>query len=54
MTNYEKIKAMSIDEMTEWLANFDSCVFCSTNCPDNVQGCNECFQQWLESESEEE
>lgn len=54
MNNFEKIKAMSIDEMAEWLANFDSCVFCGISCPDNVQGCDECFQLWLEQESEEE
>ena len=55
MTNYEKIKAMSAEEMalmlmavyTHKLNIIDKdklCIFC------DKQVCNECVQQWLESE----
>ena len=55
MTNYEKIKAMSAEEMALMLMavythklniidNGELCMFC------NKRACNECVQQWLESE----
>lgn len=55
MNNYEKIKAMSAEEMALMLMavythklniidNGELCIFC------NKRACNECVQQWLESE----
>jgi len=51
MTNYEKIKAMSVEEMAELLDSFSSCGRCRRNG-------NNCFptfntQTWLESEVDE-
>lgn len=48
MTNYEKVKQMSIDEMAYTLmcpydADGDTC----------VDNCIECTRQWLEKEAEE-
>lgn len=45
ITNFEKIKAMDIDEMAEWLNTIadDICIPCTT----------EAMKQWLESEVRE-
>lgn len=50
MTNFEKIKNMDIDEMTEFLAEKFKCVDCEC-----VYNCNSCLfytKQFLESEAE--
>lgn len=47
MTNYEKIKNMSIDEMAEYLSY--RMVFTCTASDECVE-CNQCFRKWLESE----
>ena len=54
MTNYEKIKNMTIDEMSKLLCHRDrDC----KNCPcDNTYYCNKeikMFKKWLESEAKE-
>ena len=57
MTNYEKIKQMTIDEMAEFIKHCD----CETSCAFEVAcwygdkdcDCNNGIKQWLESESEE-
>lgn len=51
MTNYEKIKAMSIEEMADFLESIQSCSRCRRNG-------NDCFpswnaMKWFESEAEE-
>lgn len=51
MNNFEKIKAMDIDEMAEWLNKIE----CNEDCCRDWN-CNECvngFKQWLESEVRE-
>lgn len=55
MNNFEKIKAMSIEEMEEFISNV-----CQINmniaCSDSLCGdihCLEHLKQWLESEVEE-
>lgn len=56
MTNYEKIKNMSIDEMADFIDN-DNCCAC---CIYAYKGCSlskDCrngIRQWLESEAEQE
>ena len=55
MTNYEKIKNMSVEEMAEWLqGGINECNCCSYRlsfgCPDT---CIYGIKQWLESEVEE-
>ena len=56
MNNYQKIKAMSIDEMARWLYEFNDdslCQYCNGCDKENEElGCEEYFKQWLESESE--
>ena len=52
MTNYEKIKAMDIDELANLLDSCGSCGFCiyrgrPEEC--NVQSCENGVRKWLES-----
>ena len=56
MTNYEKIKAMSIDEMAEYFLtkSFDPCDITNFPVVDCDAGCDKCIRKWLESEVEEE
>lgn len=54
MTNYEKIKAMDIDELAKLLDSCGSCGFCicrenEEEC--NVQSCENGTRKWLESEA---
>ena len=56
MTNYERIKAMSVEEVAKELAKDSACEFCKMR---DEQSCDRitCEQgiiQWLESEVEEE
>ncbi len=54
MNNFEKIKAMSIDEMAEFIAeniNCGSCCLTDTACSVDLE-CDEVVKQWLETESE--
>lgn len=54
-TNYERIKAMSIDEMAEFLMLQNKCFKCvNLNLPicKSEHICNVGIKQWLESESE--
>lgn len=60
-TNYDRIKAMSIEEMAVWLHNMTSTYFCDEYCPmrnsDDVNCCDDCdaaHKKWLESEVQEE
>lgn len=57
MTNFEKIKAMSVKEMASFLSEelnlvCDSCPVINT-CTTNDNGCRANLQRWLESEVEE-
>ena len=56
MTNYEKIKAMTIDEMAEFLTKITAnyCIYCplQKNCENQDISCRGSIQQWLESEEE--
>ena len=56
MTNYEKIKAMSVEEMAELFGRF-SCLACpvSLECEKEVIGrtCDELVEEWLLQEAEE-
>ena len=50
MTNYERIKQMSIEEMASY--------FCigGLSCPPSYcrdSKCSECFKKWLESEADD-
>ena len=58
MTNYDRIKNMSIDEMAEWLDKTTSCTYCCARqiCDNgNYVGamCYKAFKKWLESEVEQ-
>lgn len=63
MTNADKIKRMDIDELAEFLmkiscTNSPSCMMIDEDCkyfpdvPNDINGCKDCFKEWLESEEE--
>ena len=56
-TNFDRIKAMSVEEMAEYIFLYDSeyCCYCIYNGADHSNGydCREGIQKWLESEVEE-
>ena len=53
MTNYEKIKSMSFDEMYKFLDS--SVLLLCEACPTNCNGkCSIALKNWLKAESEEE
>lgn len=58
MTNYEKIKNMSLDEMLDFLEKWRledinySLTFCDF-CKGQYDCVNDCMRKWLESEVEE-
>lgn len=58
MTNFERIKSMSIDEMTRSCIDFFSCPYGTpyVGCPMEKRfnnSCIDCTKHWLESEVEE-
>lgn len=56
MTNFEKIKQMSVEDMAYYLARMTHCPPCpiKTVCADNNGiSCRNVFIKWLESEAEE-
>ena len=56
MNNFEKIKQMNIDEMAEWLEEFNHnslCLYCKgCDNEDEEIGCRKGLIQWLQEESE--
>ena len=56
MTNYDRIKAMSVEEMAEFLETVDdidySITFCDL-CHGQYDCTKDCKKHWLESEVEE-
>lgn len=59
MTNFEKIKAMSVEEMAEHLdkTSCDYCCFQKQPCDYYLYGdeiCKKSIKQWLEREAEED
>ena len=56
MNNFEKIKAMNIDEMVKWVSSITDCCFCPMQHPTDVkcyEGCPDGIKLWLESEVRE-
>ena len=59
MTNYDRIKAMSIEDMVRFIRDYvfgvcGCCIFSENeNCYDNEDKCKFGIKQWLESEVEE-
>ena len=53
MTNYERIKQMSVEEMTSYfcIGGLPICPLHTPHCKDDK--CPECFKKWLESEVED-
>ena len=54
-TNYEKIKSMNIDEMTEFFTDRSACDTCTCDLDENkcmAVGCKKGVKQYLESECE--
>ena len=57
MTNYEKIKAMSVEEMAEQIRKITKgCGNCPAReyCVLDLKTCEKTVQEWLESEVEED
>lgn len=56
MTNYEKIKAMSVEEMAEFLDTYiDDCEYCFAKKVCGAEpSCFVTITKWLESEAEED
>lgn len=59
MTNYERIKAMSVEEIAEYILLSEPsychfCVYLGHNHEETGYDCREGIQKWLESEVEEE
>lgn len=64
MTNYKKIKGMSVEELAEFLlevncAYSEPCMTGETDCkwedyPTHDKDCKDCFKKWLESECDVE
>lgn len=56
MNNFEKIKAMSIEEMAKYLTKITAeyCEYCPLQkiCDEQDIYCREAIKQWLEAESE--
>lgn len=55
MTNFDRIKAMSVEEMSDALmcpAEFDNRFNKDKECLPHIP-CNKCVKEWLESEVEE-
>lgn len=50
MTNYERIKAMSVDEMAEMLSEVTDCYWCRAKVRNCEGHCHEFIRRWLESE----
>lgn len=53
MTNYERIKSMSIDEMTDYFNEIFDCPNCPNDmylCESNGYVCTKYIKRWLESE----
>ena len=55
MTNYDRIKSTSVEEMAEYLSDHWSCVDCAfeKDCDDNYISCHKNIKQWLEQEVNE-
>lgn len=56
MTNFEKIKQMSVEDMADFFARMKYCRCCPIKAfclnTDGI-GCRNVFRKWLESEAEE-
>ncbi len=49
MTNFEKIKQMTVEEMVEYFSN----VFCLLLSECKYKDCSECIKNWLNKEAEQ-
>ena len=52
MTNFERIKAMSVEEMAEWIAGRPQCAYKYEAC--YGMSCAECYADWLKEEVQDE
>ena len=49
MTNYEKLRALSLEELVNWIDGLDLCVGNLAACAD-AANCADCWTRWLESQ----
>ena len=54
MTNYERIKQMSVEEMASYfcIGGLPTCPLNAPHCKDNK--CPKCFKKWLKSEVDDD
>jgi hypothetical protein len=50
MTNFEKIKNMSVEELANFICGLTYCDYCPICCRG---GCEHSWERWLESEAED-
>ena len=53
MTNFEKIKQMSVEEMAEYILNEFRVDCAQSECRFDYNSCKYCIKYYLESEAEE-
>lgn len=56
MTNFEKVKAMTLEELADWeypKDGIEGIEWCDnhSSCLDTVGSCKECFLKWLKAEA---
>ena len=58
VTNFEKLQAMSLEELAEYLGEKETCDMCINNvgsfCVAGKGGCEKGHKKWLESEVDDE
>ena len=54
MTNAQRIRAMSDEEMAEFISSIPMCVGKDEDVNCEIDVCNECFLKWLQQPAEED
>lgn len=54
MTNFERIKAMSVEQMADWIEDTSNCFTCAyEDCNGGSKECLDGHKLWLQREAEE-
>lgn len=51
MTNGDKIRSMTDEELARFLINFDMCIMCQVECAEEYP-CNKGIMEWLRKEAD--
>ena len=52
MKNYDRIKAMSVEEMAEWMASHLTCSTCVNDYCNGLGHCRDKHLEWLQQEAD--